>query len=100
MQSELNDADEIDLTEGAPEAPPRSVEQLRQLVGAASVAEIVVGEKPADKTAPLLDVHEETREQLEWKPKFHAQDADGTLRVEVTRLEARALLAAGASLKH
>lgn len=100
MQSELNDVDEIELTEGAPEPPPRPVEELKQLVGAASVTDIVVGEEPADETASLLDVHEATRQQLEWKPKFHAQNSDGSLRAEVTRLEARALLAAGASLKH
>lgn len=100
MQSELNDVDEIDLTEGALEPRPRSVEELAQRVGAASVTDIVVGEEPADQTASLLDVHEDTRQRLQWRPRFHAQNADGALRADVTRLEARALLAAGASLKH
>ena len=97
---DLDQPDTLDVTDSAVEPPPRSPAELKQLVGAASIAEIVIGETDARQSSPMLEVHEETRNQLRWKPKFYAQNASGTLKVTVTRLESEALLAAGASSKH
>jgi hypothetical protein len=92
--------DNLDVTDSAVEPPPRSTGELKQLVGVASVSDIVIDELDAPESASLLEVHEETRNQLRWKPKFYAQNGSGTLKIKVTRLESEALLAAGASRKH
>jgi hypothetical protein len=97
---DLDPPDLLDVTDSAVEPPPRSPGELKQLVGVASISDIVIGETDARESASMLDVHEETRSQLRWKPRFYAQNGSGTLRVKVTRLETEALLAAGASLKH
>jgi hypothetical protein len=86
----------VEVTDTTPEPPPRSVGELLQLLGVKAASEVAIGELDADEGAPLLDVHEETRNQLHWKPKFFAEPRQGKLRIRVTRLEAQALLSAGA----
>lgn len=97
---DLDQPDTLDVTDSAVEPPPRSPAELKQLVGVASISEIVVDETEARESASMLEVHEETRNQLRWKPRFHAQNGNGTLKIKITRLEAESLLAAGAQLKH
>jgi hypothetical protein len=97
---DLDQPDSLDVTDSAVEPPPRSPEELKQLVGASSIAEMIVAETDARESAPMLEVHAETRNQLRWKPKFYAQNSSGTLKIKVTRLETEALLASGASSKH
>jgi hypothetical protein len=100
MQGELDQPENLEVTDSALEPPPRSVGELKQLVGAAAISEIVTGEIGAPESVPMLEVHRETRDQLHWKPRFYAQNSPGTLKIKVTRLESEALLAAGASSKH
>ena len=100
MQGDLDQNEALDVTDSSLEPPPRSPEELKQLVGAMAISEMVIGEVQARESSPMLEVHEETRNQLTWKPRFYAQNSSGTLRVKVTRLESEALLAAGASSKH
>ena len=97
---DLDQPDTLDVTDSAVEPPPRSPAELKQLVGVAAISEIVIDEIQARESASMLEVHEETRNQLRWKPRFYAQNGNGTLKVKVTRLECEAMLAAGASLKH
>ena len=100
MQGEVDQTENLDVTDSALEPPPRSAEELKQLVGAASVSDIITGEIEAKESTPMLEVHEETRNQLHWKPKFYAQNVRGTLTIKITRLESEALIAAGAQSKH
>lgn len=90
----------VEVTDSALEPPPRGVGELVQLLGVAAPSEIMIGELEARESAPMLDVHEETRHQLQWKPRYFAESTRGTLRIKVTRLEAQELMAAGAATKH
>lgn len=94
-QGDLLDA--VEVTDTTPEPPPRSVGELVQRLGVQAASEVAVGKLGAEEGAPLLDVHEETRNQLHWKPRFFAEPRQGKLRIRVTRLEAQELLAAGAT---
>jgi hypothetical protein len=90
----------VEVTDSALEPPPRSVEELRQLLGVETVRQIAVDEARAKESTPMLEVHAETRDQLQWKPTYFAVSLLGNLRVKVTRLEAQALSAAGAPSAH
>jgi len=90
----------VEVTDSALEPPPRSIEELRQLLGVETVRQIAVDEARARESTAMLEVHEETRDQLQWKPRYFAISLVGTLRIKVTRLEAQALSAAGATNAH
>jgi hypothetical protein len=91
------------------EPPPRSVGELKQLLGVTQIARITTGEEAASESAEPLDVNPGTKDRLNWKPVFYAEsvpeskDADRAsgakatpVRVAVTRAESEALAAAGA----
>ena len=100
MRAEGDLFDNVDVTDSALEPPPRSVDELRQLLGVETVRQIAVDEARASESAAMLEVHEETRSQFQWKPRYFALSLVGTLRIKVTRLEAQALSAAGAASAH
>jgi hypothetical protein len=97
MAPERDLLENVEVTDSAPEPPPRSVEELRQLLGVETVRQIAVDEARASESTPMLEVHAETRSQLQWKPRYFASSLVGSLRIKVTRLEAQALSAAGAA---
>jgi hypothetical protein len=99
MNAEGDLAETVEVTDSALEPPPRPVEELTQLLGVKAPSEVLIGELEAKESAPMLDVHEETRNQLHWKPRYFAESRRGTLRIKVTRLEAQELTAAGATTK-
>lgn len=100
MTAEGNFSENVEVTDSALEPPPRSVEELRQLMGVETVRQIAIDEARARESTPMLEVHEETRNQLQWKPRYFAVSLVGSLRIKVTRLEAEALSAAGAAHAH
>lgn len=91
---------------------PRSVGELKQLLGVRDVGDIVVWERPAEQGEASLDVHPDTRDRLRWRPRFVAErsvrkdggsmrdptdpSADTEPRLTITRDEADALRAEGA----
>jgi hypothetical protein len=86
-----------DANAPATERRTRSAGELVQLLGATSAAQLKVEEIPAPTGGPTLEVHPQTQERLHWKPEFYAISNDGALRIEISRVEADSLIAAGAS---
>jgi hypothetical protein len=81
------------------EVPPRSIDQLRQLLGVTNIADLTTGETSSPDRNAFLDVDVSVEEQGRWKPVFYAasQSEKGALKVSVTRVESDALIAAGAT---
>lgn len=87
------------VNQSHPEAPPRSVGELKQLLGVTNISDLATGETPAQEGNAFLEVNASTEDRLHWKPEFFAasESEQGPLRVSVTRVESDALIAAGAT---
>ena len=55
----------------APEPHPRSVDELKQLLGVTEISEVTT-EEIAPPQVAAFDVHEDTRDRVTWKPEYHA----------------------------
>jgi len=51
----------------------RSVGEFKQLLGVTDLSQVSTGEVPPPDTTDALDVHEDTRDRLIWKPEYYAE---------------------------
>lgn len=85
------------VNQSPPEAPPRSVGELTQLLGVTDISEVATGETPTQEGNAFMDVNASTEGRQHWKPEFYAASESGKVKVSVTRVESDALIAAGAT---